>query len=544
MDTTAPFALARPIQQPDPFEAAGKLLALRTIAQQGQMRNLEIQQQQQAITDDLRSRQFFAQNPNPSEQDTLSALGPKVGLPIIKEQRAARIQRIEEDQKKAEFIGQSLGAVKDQDTYVRALGDLQNQGIDVSKMPTQYDQNTVQGYVTRGQSIQQQLETARQNELLQMQRERQGPELAKTNAEADKARAETKVQNLNAELMQHKLDLYNTLKGTPGALEQRVAKAVDPAQYPEEYKRTLAAAQSSPTFEGIEAAIKDGGDRIGRLQAGVAQAKATAPIKVNIATQEAAAKNALTQPNQSAIDLMAEDALNGKYPPGRNQMMYAQVMNRAAELAKERGLSNQQVLLERNAALANKGALNSITKQYETLKPFADMAEKNANILEQKMQDVTDLGAPLLNTPIRELEQKFGSTKVTALKAALQPVQADFARILNSPTGGGVLSDHARSEMQGAIQAGATVGQIKAALDVFRTDAKNRRESYEASIKDLGARSIAGGQSPSTTAAMANQAATVPANVKAALGKVGAGIHTLSDGSKWMKSADGTITPQ
>jgi hypothetical protein len=167
-------------------------------------------------------------------------------------------------------------------------------------------------------------------------------------------------------------------------------------------------------------------------------------------------------------------------------------MERAAALAQERGMTNQQVLLSRNAAAANKTALNSVTKQYETLKPFADMAEKNADILESKMGAVTNLGAPVLNTPLRELEQKFtGNTNVTAFKAALMPVQADFARILNSPTGGGVLSDHAREEMQTAISPGATPAQIKSALDVFRQDAKNRRESYEANIADLQHRSIA-----------------------------------------------------
>ena len=39
-------------------------------------------------------------------------------------------------------------------------------------------------------------------------------------------------------------------------------------------------------------------------------------------------------------------------------------------------------------------------------------------------------------------------------------------------------------------------------------------------------------------------AAAVPANVQAVLSSAGPGVHTLSDGSKWLKAADGTITQQ
>lgn len=44
--------------------------------------------------------------------------------------------------------------------------------------------------------------------------------------------------------------------------------------------------------------------------------------------------------------------------------------------------------------------------------------------------------------------------------------------------------------------------------------------------------------------AAATSAATVPAAVSQVLSKAGPGIHTLSDGTKWMKAADGTITKQ
>lgn len=283
---------------------------------------------------------------------------------------------------------------------------------------------------------------------------------------------------------------------TPATIKAQVDSAIDPKKYPGENARTLAMANSALANglgpQEVQKRITDGADRIGRMEAAVAQAKATAPIKIQVGSAiQAAGANAAEK--NGGLDLMAEQALNGTFT-SRNPMLMAKVYGRATEIAKERGMDAQGILMARNAAQANKQALNHVTTQYETLKPFAEMAEKNADILEAKSKAVTSLGAPVLNTPIRELEQKFaGNTDVAAFKAALLPVQADFARILSSPTGTGMLTDESKREMQGAIGPGATPGQIKSALDVFRTDAKNRKASYEASIADLTGRSVSGG---------------------------------------------------
>lgn len=260
-------------------------------------------------------------------------------------------------------------------------------------------------------------------------------------------------------------------------------------------------------FDKAEAALKDANDQLGRTETGVRTAKATAPIKVTVAGQEAQAR--APQVNDAGMELMAEGALAGNPPSSRNPVLYAKVMQRAAALAAERGMSATQAVMARNAAKANQTALTSVTKQYETLKPFADMAEKNADILEQKMNDVSDLGAPVLNTPIRQLQSRFaGNPKVAAFTAAILPVQADFARILNSPTGTGQLTDEARKEMETAISPGATTAQLHAALNVFRSDAANRRSSYEATIKDLQGQTVATGNQAIPTPARPVSGAT------------------------------------
>lgn len=344
----------------------------------------------------------------------------------------------------------------------------------------------------------------------------------RAKAEADQNKVEADTANLQAELPAKQAEAAMKQKQaaamaamTPETVEQTVDAVIPPtgdsaalnARTKAQAKQAL---QMGLPLAAVQAVVKDASDQIGRTETAVATAKATAPIKVAINTQEQQARTAAATPDQEALDFMAEKVLAGENPPGRSAVQTAAVYKRAAELAAARGMTTTQAVMEGHAAKSNTQALNSVTKQYETLKPFADMAEKNADILERESKKVDSLGASFFNTPLRDIEGKFGSEKVASFKAALMPVQADFARILNSPTGSGQLTDNARHEMEAAIGVGATPGQIKAAVDIFRQDAQNRKASYEASIHDLKSRSVSGGKSTTDPNAPAGLPAPPP----------------------------------
>ena len=150
------------------------------------------------------------------------------------------------------------------------------------------------------------------------------------------------------------------------------------------------ALQMGMPLSAIQAVVKDASDQLGKTETAVRTAQATAPVKVNVYNQEQTARNQAATPSSAALDMMAEKVLAGENPPGRNPALIASVYQRASELAKERGMNSQQAVLEGHAAKANTQAFNAITKQYETLKPFAEMADRNASVLEQKMNEVTD----------------------------------------------------------------------------------------------------------------------------------------------------------
>ena len=200
---TAPFQYARPVQQETPWDAAAKFGQLRALAQMAQLRQAEVQNQQlqaQRMQQDLQNeaavRQLFQGPQEPTSQQIFAAGGPKYGAEVNKgildmHKSRADMQKAQLDhaQKEAEFIGQTLGDAKDDATYQPALAQLRAAGVDTSRMPANYDKPIVDGYITKGQTIIQQIEQRR----LQNEEDRKaqlfGPTMQKVTAEAQETTA-------------------------------------------------------------------------------------------------------------------------------------------------------------------------------------------------------------------------------------------------------------------------------------------------------------------------------------------------------------------
>lgn len=321
-------------------------------------------------------------------------------------------------------------------------------------------------------------------EIDQRLKDKEGIDLGKQNI---------RKTTLEADELQRKLDLLKNAKPEDGLklIDQVVppdVKGNGPLNF--RTKAMYSAAVSRGDLAGAQDVIKKAADEVRQLE--VATDPRVQAAKVNVAVNSQTAKDNARTPSQQAVDLMAEDALNGKAPSSRNQVLYAHVMERAAELAKERGLTNQQVIMQRNAAGAYKGALGTMTKNAASIEAFSQLANKNIALLQAEMKKLPDTGAKFLNTPVRSLVGQFGSG-VAGFTAALLPVQSELARVLNSANASGVLTNEARAEIQQAIGPNMTVAGLQSALGVFQKEMANRKETNEAAVKDLQEKSVAGG---------------------------------------------------
>lgn len=228
----------------------------------------------------------------------------------------------------------------------------------------------------------------------------------------------------------------------------------------------------------------------------------------------------------------------GVLPPGfgtAGTIQKTAIMNAAAKLDPQAALARNQATFKADSA-----NLTNLQKTEGTLSAFENTAGKNLDQFLQLADKIPDTGVPWLNVPVRNLSANVvGSENMAAINAARDVALREIARVTNDPKLSGALTDTARKEVAGLSAANATLPQIKAVAKVLRQDMANVHSGINEQIASVK-NSI--GQNPN--AAIQPGGSAVPSNVAAALKGQAPGIHTLSDGSKWMVGADGAIVKQ
>lgn len=169
----------------------------------------------------------------------------------------------------------------------------------------------------------------------------------------------------------------------------------------------------------------------------------------------------------------------------------AKILNRAAELA---GGGGGDVAANKADYKADAASLVKLQGQRDAVGAFEDTALKNLDQFLELAKKVPDTGSPALNRPLRAIdEQALGSADLAAYNAARRTVIPEFAKILSNPTLSGQLSDSARKEVEDVISGGATLAQTLSIANTLKTDAANRRTSYDDQLAKVRERIQKGG---------------------------------------------------
>src|ERR1035437_4258854 len=147
------------------------------------------------------------------------------------------------------------------------------------------------------------------DKVLTQQKETQGikaSEASVASSKASAAEAAARTPGLEAESTIKQAEAAGVKQMTPETIQSSVASRIDPAKYPDVYKRTLSGANDAIRFglgvKGVEAAIKDGADRITSRENAIAQAQVT-----SIPFREAALSNTHWQQNQASYQFHAAE---------------------------------------------------------------------------------------------------------------------------------------------------------------------------------------------------------------------------------------------
>jgi len=231
----------------------------------------------------------------------------------------------------------------------------------------------------------------------------------------------------------------------------------------------------------------------------------------------------------SALDQAAElYSQTHQLPQGfaRSPGTTAAIIKRSAELHPDQSLSGNEASYKADSA-----ALTQVQKQFDTMNAFEGTALKNLDLYAQTAAKIPDLGSRFANIPLRMVTgQMIGSDNMAALNAARQTASAEVAKVLNSSTGSGVLSDTQKKDAQDVIDGNLPFSATMAVVNTLKNDMANRHQSYQADIQAIKGRL---GQSSNT------QQNTPPLGAQHVPGGAAQGLKegatgTGSDGKKYV----------
>lgn len=177
------------------------------------------------------------------------------------------------------------------------------------------------------------------------------------------------------------------------------------------------------------------------------------------------------------------------------------VFNEAANNLKESGtdLASQQA-----AYKANQTALTKQVTMQAAINSFEATAKENLNRALDTAKKIVDSGSPLLNQPLRLIDEKvLGSNELAAFRTARQVAINEVAKITSNPNLTGTLSDSARHEVESLVSEDATLGQIYAAADILVKDMDSRKQNTDATVEALKGQIKQLGQKASNGAVLA-----------------------------------------
>jgi hypothetical protein len=187
-----------------------------------------------------------------------------------------------------------------------------------------------------------------------------------------------------------------------------------------------------------------------------------------------------------ALDIVAENfAKTGTMPPmgmgTAGAIIRKQIMNRAAELHPGTDLASSKA-----GYGADTQSLRKLQQMSDAVDAFENTAGKNLDQFLGTAQKVVDSGSPLLNQPLRSINQKvLGGQELAAFNAARQVALTEVAKVLTNPNLAGQLTDQARKEVEGLMGPNITLGQAYAVAKILKTDMANRKTAVRGQLDEV-----------------------------------------------------------
>lgn len=113
----------------------------------------------------------------------------------------------------------------------------------------------------------------------------------------------------------------------------------------------------------------------------------------------------------------------------------------------------------------------------------------NGQVMLDALAGVPETGFPIGNYALRHLMGQTGSPAIARFNAARETFKNEVARLLGQAgTGGAVISDSARREVDRILSGNLTGRQLRASFDIIKRDAQNKRTGYDKQVQQIRGR--------------------------------------------------------
>jgi len=188
--------------------------------------------------------------------------------------------------------------------------------------------------------------------------------------------------------------------------------------------------------------------------------------------------------SKDALDMAADRFLTDGTLPSVSRPNRDAIVDRAAALAKEKGINPDRV--SQLANKANTSALTQLTKQETMVGAFEKNFVKNVDIVDRLSKKTDNTGVPLLQKWINVGKKaSSGDPNLAALAVAIKAVQNEYGKIVSGSMGNTAVAVSEIKRMEELLNAAQTPQDVQAVLNTMREETQNRMAGFNEQKAEL-----------------------------------------------------------
>lgn len=205
-----------------------------------------------------------------------------------------------------------------------------------------------------------------------------------------------------------------------------------------------------------------------------------------------AASDTTAKPTPDEVDFYAQMSNAGDYSwatgmaRGKSgQALIAAVRSRQVQLANGSGMAPQDVTANRASGAALTKTLADRQKYVTAVEQLNGTLNRQANLVESLMaKGAANGNSPVINKWIQAGRKATGDPDVAAFDAAIRGLGREHQRVLTGPLSNAQLAVSAAETADSLLNRDMTPAQIRATIQVMRTEARNGKEQGEQTLED------------------------------------------------------------